>query len=291
MLKAWRRLAGFQGRSSLRAWLYRIATNTCLDALDYRARRVLPTAIADPADPRIPPEPDDPELPWLQPYPDALLDVTDPDPRADPAAVVVRREHIELAFIAAIQYLTPRQRAVLVLRDVLGWSAADTAAILEVSAASVNSALQRARRGLDARLPGSGDQTPPADQIELARKYARAWHAADLAALVALLRADAQMAMPPSRSWYDGSDNIEVYLRKLFGSALGRSLRLVPTAANRQPALAVYAPADREPDGYQPFALMVLTIDNGLICAVTGFVDPSLFPRFGLPPRLAATDH
>jgi RNA polymerase sigma-70 factor (ECF subfamily) len=131
LLKAWRRLSGFEGRSSLRAWLYRIATNVCLDALDHRARRVLPAAVAGPADPAVPPAPDDHDIAWLQPYPDAPLDTADPDPHADPAVAAVRREHIELAFIAAIHHLPARQRAVLLLRDVLGFTAAETATLLD----------------------------------------------------------------------------------------------------------------------------------------------------------------
>jgi RNA polymerase sigma-70 factor (ECF subfamily) len=159
LLKAWRRLAGFEGRSTLRAWLYRIATNVCLDALDHRDRRILPTAIISPADPHLAPDPDDVGAPWLQPFPDALLEAADPDPLADPATAVVRREHIELAFIAAVQYLPARQRAVLMLREVLAFSAAETADILDTTTASVNSALQRARATLDAH-PLNGDTVP-----------------------------------------------------------------------------------------------------------------------------------
>jgi RNA polymerase sigma-70 factor (ECF subfamily) len=282
LLKAWRGLAGFDGRSTLRAWLYRIATNVCLDALDHRARRFLPTAVVGPADPRLPPKPDDPETPWLQPFPDALLDVAEPDPDADPAAAVVRREHVELAFVAAVQFLPPRQRAVLMLREVLGWSAAETAGLLATTSASVNSALQRARATLNARLPDAdATLTPDAVQADLVARYVRAWHAKDVAALVGLLREDASMAMPPTPSWYRGRDQIGVYLRQLFASPWGLDLRLVPTRANRQPALAVYAPAD---DGYEPFAVKVLTIHSGLVTAVTGFVQPTLFARFGLPP-------
>jgi RNA polymerase sigma-70 factor, ECF subfamily len=282
LLKAWRRLSGFEGRSSLRAWMYRIATNVCLDAQDHRARRVLPTAITGPADPAVPPQPDDTGIPWLQPYPDALLDIADPDPLADPAEAAVRREHIELAFVAAIQYLPPRQRAVLLLREVLGWSAVETARILDTSTASVTSALQRARATLDIRLP-TVDQTSPAQQAELVDRYLRAWHAADVPALIALLRADADMAMPPTPSWYHGRDSIAVYLQHLFASPWGSGLRLVPTAANRQPALAVYGPTDSA--GYEPFAIKVLTVQSGLIAAITGFVNPSLFPAFDLPPQ------
>ena len=291
LVKAWRGLAGFAGRSTVRAWLYRIATNTCLDALDHRARRILPTAIAAPADPRRVPEPDAPELPWLQPYPDALLDSADPDPLADPAAALVRREHIELAFVAAVQYLPPRQRAVLLLREVLGFSAAETAGMLAVTPASVNSALQRARATLHDRLPvADAPPTAPADQAELVARYVRAWHAKDLPALVALLREDAHMAMPPTPSWYQGREAVGIYLRQLFGSPWGVDLRVVPIGANRQPALAVYAPVG-DGRGHRPFAVKVLTIHTGLIVAITGFVDPGLCERFGLPPNLPVEHH
>jgi RNA polymerase sigma-70 factor (ECF subfamily) len=282
IVKAWRRLAGFEGRSSLRAWLYRIATNVCLDALDHRSRRVLPAAIAGPADPAVPPAPDDHDVPWLQPYPDALLDPADPD--TDPALVAVRREHVELAFVAAIQHLPARQRAILLLRDVLGYTATETADLLDSSPAAVHSALQRARATVDAGLPVAARHRPTGDVADLVDRYLRAWHAADIPALVALLRTDAQMAMPPTPSWYRGRDAITVYLRQLFGSPFGRQLRLVPTAANRQPALAVYAPDG--PDGpLRPFAIKVFTVDGSLISGITGFVTPRLFPAFGLPDR------
>jgi RNA polymerase sigma-70 factor (ECF subfamily) len=286
LLKAWRRLAGFEGRSTLRAWLYRIATNVCLDALDHRDRRILPTAILGPADPHLPPDSDDVETPWLQPFPDALLEAADPDPLADPAMAVVRREHIELAFIAAVQYLPARQRAVLMLREVLGFSAAETADILNTTPASVNSALQRARSTLDAR-PVNGDAAPtsPAEQADLVARYVQAWHAQDVRSLMALLREDASMAMPPTPSWYQGRDHIGIYLRQLFASPLGGDLRLVPTGANRQPALAVYAPAG-DGNGYLPFAIKVLTVNSGVIAAITGFAYPGLFGRFALPPHL-----
>ena len=285
LLKAWRRLAGFEGRSTLRAWLYRIATNVCLDALEHRARRIMPTAIIGPADPHLPSDTEDAETPWLQPFPDTLLDVADPDPLADPAAAVVRREHIELAFIAAVQYLPARQRAVLMLREVLGMSTAETADLLDTTPASVNSALQRARTTLDARLGGNAALSSPAEQTDLVARYVRAWHAQDVPALVALLREDAHMTMPPTPSWYQGRDQIGIYLRQLFASPWGQDLRLVPTGANRQPALAVYAPA-KDSNGYQPFAIKVLTMHGGLIAAITGFVQPGLFSKFALPPHL-----
>ena len=286
LLKAWRHLAGFEGRSTVRAWLYRIATNVCLDALDHRARRILPTALVRPADPHLPSDPDDQETPWLQPYPDALLEIADPDPLADPATAVVRREHIELAFIAAVQYLPARQRAVLMLREVLGMSAAETADILDTTPASVNSALQRARATLDAHLAvGDVALTSAAEQAQLVARYIQAWHAKDVPALVALLREDAYLAMPPTPSWYQGRSDIGIYLRQLFISPWGRDLRLMPTGANRQLALAVYAPAG-DGVGYQPFAIKVLTVHNRLLAAITGFVHPALFGSFRLPPHL-----
>jgi RNA polymerase sigma-70 factor (ECF subfamily) len=286
MAKAWRGLSGFAGRSSLRAWLYRIATNVCLDALDHRARRVLPAAIVGPADPAVPPAPDDHDVPWLQPYPDTLLDRADPD--SDPATLAVRREHVELAFVAAIQHLPARQRAILLLRDVLGYSAAETADLLDSTPAAVHSALQRARATLDAGLPTAALHRPTGEAADLVDRYVRAWHAADIPALVALLRDDAQMAMPPTPSWYAGREAIAVYLRQLFVGPLGRQLRLLPTAANRQPALAVYAPAESG-SGHVPFAVKVLTVDGGLITGITGFVTPHLFPAFGLPDRLLSS--
>jgi RNA polymerase sigma-70 factor (ECF subfamily) len=292
LLKAWRGLSWFEGRSTLRAWLYRIATNVCLDALDHRARRVLPAAVATAADPRVPPAPDDNEIAWLQPYPDILLDVVDPDPLADPATAVVRSEHIELAFIAAIQYLRPRRRAVLLLRDVLGFTAAETASMTGTSIASVNNTLSRARAAMVARRPVDGpDATRRGVRDELVRRYVRAWHAADVPALVALLREDADMSMPPTPSWYHGRAAIGVYLENLFASSLGRGLCLLPTAANRQPAFGVYARADLDPTAYAPFAIKVLTVHNGLITAITGFVHPGLFSGFGLPVRLPHTVH
>jgi RNA polymerase sigma-70 factor, ECF subfamily len=272
MVKAWRRLDTFEGRSSVRAWLYRIATNVCLDALDRGARRILPTAIVDPADPSVPPAADDHETPWLQPIPDTMLDPTDAD--ADPSTVVIAREHVELAFIAAIQHLPPRQRAVLLLRDVMGYNAAETARLLDTSLAAVNSALQRARALLDAGLPDTARHRPSGDSADLVRRYMAAWRATDVDALVALMRADALMAMPPTPSWYHGRDSIGTYLRQLFTTPFGRDLSLKPTTANRQPALAVYTSDGR------PFAVKVFTVDGDAISAITGFVDLVVFTRF-----------
>jgi RNA polymerase sigma-70 factor, ECF subfamily len=281
LLKAWRRFDTFQGRSSVRAWLYRIATNVCLDALERRARRVLPAEIAGPADPSQPPAPHEHGVLWLQPIPDILLDLPDPNPAADPATSLVRHEHIQLAFVAAIQHLPARQRAVLLLREVIGYTAAETARLLDMSPAAVNSALQRARALVDSGLPDHALHRPAGDTADLVRRYVQAWQAADVTALVALLRADCHMAMPPTPSWYFGRDNIGTYLRQLFAHPWGRHLQLVPTAANRQPALAVYAPAD-DGDAHRPFAIKVFTVDGDRISAITGFVSPHVFASFGL---------
>jgi RNA polymerase sigma-70 factor (ECF subfamily) len=274
LVKAWRRLDTFEGRSSVRAWLYRIATNVCLDALDRRGRRILPTAVVDPADPSVPPAADDHETLWLQPIPDTMLDPTDAE--ADPSTVVTAREHVELAFIAAIQHLPPRQRAVLLLRDVMGYSAAETASLLDTSLAAVNSALQRARTIIGEGLPDTARHRPSGDSADLLRRYMAAWRMKDVGALVALMRADASMAMPPTPSWYAGRKSIATYLRQLFATPFRRDLRLTPTAANRQPALAVSTSAG------QPFAVKVFTVDGNVISAITGFVDPGVLTRFGL---------
>jgi RNA polymerase sigma-70 factor (ECF subfamily) len=264
LLRAWRALDGFEGRSSFRGWLYRIATNACLDALKHRRRRMLPDASAPPDDPSAEPRPAT-DLAWLEPYPDALLDAQE---AADPAHAYETREAIELAFIAAIQSLTPRQRAVVILRDALGFSAQETAEMLETTLGSVNSALHRARAVVgDAR-------TPAADEAALVAGYVRAWEAADVDALVALMREDARMTMPPTPSWYLGREAIGRFLAGFFTREA--DTRLVPTRANRQPALAVFA-------GGEPLAIKVLTIEGGSIAAVTGFADPRLFGRFPLP--------
>jgi RNA polymerase sigma-70 factor (ECF subfamily) len=289
-LRAWRNRASFRPgeRSSFRAWIYRIATNACLDVLRSRPRRVLPPevgpATADPAAPPSPPA----DLPWLQPYPDRLLEPVSPA-EDEPAAVVVARETIELAFIAAIHHLPPRQRAVLILRDVLGWSAKDAASLLEVSVASVNSALQRARATLRERLgerrtDWKRSSEPSAPERELLRRYVDAHERADADALAALLREDARLTMPPHPTWYAGREAILIAARQGFDPAFGR-LRTIVTGANRQPAAAHYL---RRPGAseYRPLALDVLRIEGARIAEITSFVTPALFPAFGLPPAL-----
>ena len=296
-LRAWKNLGGFEGRSTLRAWLYRIATNACLDALDGRARRVLPHHLAGPSDPSggLPPRTD---IAWLQPFPDRLIGADRPwEPAApsedEPDAVVVARETIELAFLAAMQHLPPRQRAVLILRDVLGWPARQTAALLDGTVASVNSALQRARATLREHLPERrGEWAPSAEPTEreraVLRRYVDAVERADLDAVAALLAEDVRTAMPPWPMWFQGRDDVVAALATSWdpGSPwyVGR-FRMVPSRANRQPAAAAYV---RRPDdpAYRAFAITVLRIEDGRIVEATAFHDPGLFPAFALPTEL-----
>jgi RNA polymerase sigma-70 factor, ECF subfamily len=289
LLRAWRGRASFSPRatSSFRAWLYRIATNACLDVLRGRPRRILAPQGAPAADPAAPPSPPT-DLPWLQPYPDRLLGQVAPA-HDEPGAVVVARETIELAFLAAIQHLPPRQRAVLILRDVLGWSAKETASLLEASVASANSALQRARATLRDRLPERRTEWGPAsgtsdEERELLRRYVEAHERADLEALAELLREDTRLTMPPHPTWYAGRDAILIAMRQGFDPEFGR-LRSVVTGANRQPAAAHYLLAPGESD-YRPLALDVLRLEDGRVAEISSFVFPELFPAFGLPPKL-----
>jgi RNA polymerase sigma-70 factor (ECF subfamily) len=272
LLRAWRGRGTFAGRSSLRAWLYRIATNACLDTLRRHPERVIP--IGDGTAP--PPS----ELPWLQPYPDALLDRATAAEDA-PDAIVVARETIELAYLAAIQLLPPNQRAVLILRDVLGWSAVETAELLDTSVASVTSALQRARATLrqDDRRP---THAPSAQERELVERYMDAHHRADAAALVALMREDVRFTMPPQPSHYEGIAAVGQFMREALG-VVG-DFRLVETRANRMPAVANYlkVPGDTE---FRALALDVLRIDEGGLAEITTF-EPHLFVHFGLPEIL-----
>jgi RNA polymerase sigma-70 factor, ECF subfamily len=288
-LRAWRGRAGFSPRetSSFRAWLYRIATNACLDVLRKRPRRILPPQVAPAGDPAAPP-PLPADLPWLQPYPDRLLEPIAPA-GDEPGAVVVARETIELAFLAAIQHLPPRQRAVLILRDVLGWSAKETALLLEASVGSVNSALQRARATLRDRLPERRTEWAPSsgpseEERELLRRYVEAHERADTDALAELLREDARLVMPPHPTWYAGREAILTAMGQGFDPEFGR-LRTLVAGANMQPAAAHYLRRPGE-SAYRPLALDVLRLEGGRVAAIDSFVFPGLFPAFGLPPTL-----
>jgi RNA polymerase sigma-70 factor (ECF subfamily) len=288
-LRAWRAREGFgaDGRTEFRAWLYRIATNTCLDALRKRPRRVLPHELGPPADPPLDPSPPT-ELPWLQPYPDRLLEDI-PSGEAQPGDALIAKETVELTFIAAVQHLPPRQRAVLIIRDVLGWSAKDTASQLDTSVASANSALQRARETLRQRLGERSDWTrrsPSGDERELLERYLRAHEEADVEQLAAMLHEEARLTMPPHPVWFEGRDAILTASAKGFTPKFGQ-LRGVPTGLNLQPAMAWYrrAPGD---DVYRALAFDALQVEDGLVVEVYSFVYPELFSAAGLPKVLPA---
>jgi RNA polymerase sigma-70 factor, ECF subfamily len=277
-LRAWRSYQGFQGRSSVRTWLYRIATNTCLTAIERRGRRPLPSGLGGPGD--------DPEagtvpldVPWLQPLPDAALAAA----QADPAAVAVSRAGTRLAFVAALQYLSARQRAVLILRDVLEWPAAEVAGLLGLSTTAVNSALRRARAQLALALPAEDDvaEPPEPERRALLDRYAAAFEDADVTALAALLRADIALEMPPIATWFAGRESVARFLASNVLRAPGQ-FRLVATAANGQPAFATY---QRDRDGvYRAHALQVLSVTPGGVARIVIFLDAGLFGSFRLPP-------
>lgn len=284
LVAAWQGLAGFEGRSSIRTWLYRVATSRCLNAL--RAGRSRPQATVSPGF-----DPPDPtrlgEVLWLEPYPDVLLDGL-PDPAPGPEARYDAREAISLAFVTAVALLPPRQRAVLILRDVLGYPARDVAGILETSVESVTSALKRARATLRAKQPAAGDTASPplpdspAERGLLAR-LTRAYECGAVDDVVALLTEDAWLSMPPAPLQYQGRDAISGFLAAV-AFAGGRTCRLVATRANRQPAFGVYLP---DPHGaiLRANGLLVLTLTGERISAMTRF-DNSVLPRFGLPRTL-----
>ena len=287
-LRAWRGLDRFEGRASFRAWLYRIATNACLNALASRARarRVLPEIYGPPSEERPEGEPAT-EIAWLEPYPDSELeDIADPAP--GPEARYEMHESVQLAFVASIQHLPPRQRAVLLLCDVLGWSAIEAARLLDTSLASANSALQRARATLKNRFPAGqpGAQPAPDDRERaLLDRYVRAWEGDDLDSFIALLREDAVLSMPPWRQWYSGREAIRAFFAWAWNSESIESVRLVPTAANRQPAFALYK-RGRNAFEWQAHSIQLLTLREDTIVNLTLFVDPKLFAAFGLPSVL-----
>lgn len=287
LLRAWQGLPGFEGRASLRAWLYRIATHACLNLLaaQRRRRRLLPESLTSPSD-RLPPGPPV-DLPWLEPYPDSALEgVADRSPGPD--ARYELRAAVRLAFVAAIQLLPPRQRAALLLHDVLGWSAVDCAELLETSAASVNSALQRARATLRGRLPAGGEDAPSLPQAggsALLERYVHCWETGDASGFARLLREDAVLSMPPWSDWYRGRDALARFLAFACRAGGSGPFRLLPTGANGQPAFAFYSRHGGR--GWRPHSIAVLTLRGDEIAAMTAFVSPELFPWFGLPEGLA----
>jgi RNA polymerase sigma-70 factor, ECF subfamily len=311
LLRAWRGLSNFKGEGPLRPWLYKIATNTSLDLIGRRPKRVLPVDYGPATDPHDGPGEPVVESVWVEPYPDEMLGVE--DGYAAPEASYEQREAVELAFIAALQHLPARQRAVLILREVLGFSAKEAAESLDTTVASVNSALQRARQTVDERLPDQSQQATLRalgdDGLrEIVDGYVDAWDRGDVEAVVAKLTEDAAFAMPPLRSWFGGRDEIAAFLAKYPLSGQWR-WRHLAARANGQPARAFYV-WDEQEQAYLPFALNVLTLRGDRICDVTAFVARSIeptdreayvrwpdqpadparlegtFERFGLPPRL-----
>jgi RNA polymerase sigma-70 factor (ECF subfamily) len=280
MVRAWRALDRFDGRSSLRTWLYRIATNVCLDMLNGRNRRALPMDFG-PASPPVQSSLGQPkaESVWIQP----MLDQRVLPAQADPADFAIERDAIRLAFVAALQHLPPRQRAVLILREVLRWSAIEVAELLDGTVASVNSALQRARATLAAVEPGSEDRYEPMDeqQQHLLARYVEAFTAYDIDSLVALLHEEATASMPPFQLWLQGAADIG---RWHLGPGHGcRGSKLLALQVNGSPAFAHYKPG---PNGHEPFAIQVLELTGDRISKITYFLDTELFDRFALPPQL-----
>jgi RNA polymerase sigma-70 factor (ECF subfamily) len=266
-VRAWRGLGGYQGTGPLRHWLYRITTTTCLKMINRRGRDPL-TSTAD--------------VVWLQPYPDALLDEL-ADHGADPAAIAERRESVALAFVAALQLLPAAQRAVLILREVLGWPARDVADLLDTTVAGVNSALQRARATLT-RAPATDARAQHLSTREkqVLDGFLRAWHARDIPALAALLRDDVTLSMPPQAIRIVGREAVAGFFATVPADGRLDLIRLVVTRANGHPALAAYLP-DNSTGDCRGYGIMVLTVTGDQVAAITGFPDPDLFPIFDLP--------
>lgn len=281
LLRAWRKLDSFEGRASMRSWLYRIATNACLDELSRRSRRVLPTMLGGPTSSFEAGPPPVTETQWLDPFPDAWLEV--PDAAPGPEARYEAKEAIELAFVAALQLLPPRQRAVLLLRDVLAWSAQDAADLLEMTLVSANSALQRARAKLDTAVPPRTPHLTSEAERVLLERYVTAWEHSDVDALVALLKDDAVLSMPPLPEWYVGRAAIATFLNWVTSPAGGGPFHYIPTRANNAPAVGIYRDGPQGP-GTVPFILQVVSIEPDGIAAMTSFMNPALFAAFGLPP-------
>lgn len=279
LLRAWRNLERFEGRASLRSWLYRIASNVCFDMLRGRERRARPMDLGPAQTADVPLGEPLPEATWIQPIPDQRVLPA----YSDPAELAESRETIRLAFIAVLQHLPPRQRAALLLREVFRWKAAEVAELLDTTVASVNSAFQRARATLAAKKVTTDDPSPPMDEKQrmLLARYVDAFERYDLDALTSLLHEDAAWSMPPYALWLQTHDDMR---RWCLGPGIGcRGSRLVPTAANGSPAFGHYKPS---PEGYSPWSLQVVEVSGDKISGITFFLDTTtLFPLFGLPLR------
>jgi RNA polymerase sigma-70 factor, ECF subfamily len=280
-LRAWRAYHGFENRSSLRTWMYSIATNVCLTALQSKHRRMLPTGIGAPSGGPSGALEVRPEVPWLEPLPDKVVWGHDAD---DPAGAIVTRESIRLAFVAALQHLTPQQRAVLILRDVLAWHASEVAATLQTTVAAVNSSLQRARAHL-AKVDLEAPELDADDRTaELLDSYVAAFESYDVDLIVSLLTADAVWEMPPYVAWYSGRGAIRTLVTQYCPAEGPGDQRMVRTSANGLPVLALYM---KGPDGmHRAFQLQQLTVRDGAVARVTCYFDTSLFAAFGLPSQL-----
>jgi RNA polymerase sigma-70 factor (ECF subfamily) len=283
-IRAWRGYDRFEGRAALRSWLYRIATNVCLDMLSGRERRARPMDLGPAGDPVDSNLRTLPETTWIEPMPDGRV-----APEGDPAEVTVTRETVRLAFVAALQQLPPRQRAVLILSEVLRWKASEVAELLETSVASVNSALQRARATLEASDVTAGGVTPSVDaaDAELLARYVEAFEHYDMDALTSLIREDASQSMPPYELWLRGRDDILSFW--IGPGKQCRGSRVIPVeSANGAPAFGQYRPRP-DGEGYEPWALQVLEIEDGRIVELTFFLDTErIFPLFGLPLEFAS---
>jgi RNA polymerase sigma-70 factor (ECF subfamily) len=287
LLRAWRALPRFEERSSLRSWLYRIATNACLRAIERRPKRVLPTDYAPAADPHDGPAEPVSDPVWLEPCPDTDLGL---EGLAGPEARYEQREGVELAFIAVLQHLPARQRAVLILRDVLGFSARETAQVLETTPVSVDSALQRAHKAVDERLPSQSQQQTLRlvgdDEVsQLVERYVAAWERNDVDAVVSMLAEDARLVMPPLPTWVSGREQVAAFLRA-YPLSGARRWQMVPTSANGQPALATYS-WDEQRAAFMPHSLSVLTLREGKIEEITAFLTPEPLSHFNLPASIA----
>jgi RNA polymerase sigma-70 factor, ECF subfamily len=279
-LRAWKAYDRFEGKSSVRTWLHRIATNTCLTALEGRARRPLPTGLGAPSSDPAGELVERTEVPWLEPLPDSA------DAPADPLTIVSTRESVRLAFVAALQHLSPRQRAVLVLRDVLQWKAAEVADAIGASTAAVNSLLQRARSQLEAAGPSSEDRLAApdsADAQDQLRRYIAAFEAYDIDRLAQLFTREAIWEMPPFLGWYQGPQAIAALIHQQCPAQTAADMRLIPLTANGQPAAAMYM---RDGEHHVPFQLHVLEVGTDGVSHVVAFLDTALFAKFGLPERL-----
>lgn len=280
LLRAWKAYDRFEGKSSIRTWLHRIATNTCLTALEGRSRRPLPTGLGGPSSDPTAELAERREVPWLEPLPD-----TTEDP-ADPSVIVGSRESVRLAFVAALQHLSPRQRAVLLLRDVLQWKAAEVADAIGTTPTAVNSLLQRARTQLETVGPSTNDRLTPPDSSEaqdLLARYIAAFESYDIDRLVELFTAEAVWEMPPYTGWYQGPRAIITLIHQQCPAEHPGDMRMIPLIANGQPAAAMYMRAGAQ---HVPFQLHVLDVGTDGVSHVVAFLDDTLFTKFGLPRSL-----